>query len=333
MDDTSNGLSKEAKDLRIVFLGTPDFAVASLDALVTEGFQIVGVITAPDKAAGRGLYMQQSAVKGYAVQHGIPLLQPEKLKDPTFLGALEELKPDIQVVVAFRMLPEVVWKLPPGGTINVHGSLLPQYRGAAPINWVIINGEKETGITTFKLQHQIDTGDILLQEKVAITPNETAGKLHDKLKEVGAQLLVKTIKGLANGTLNEKPQSSIVNLLGDPNQMSGNPNLQVLKHAPKLTTETCKIDWNKPVEEVFNLIRGLSPYPAAFTELKGKKLKILAAEKHLEKGAATPGTIETDNKTFFRFACADGFIGITELQLEGKKKLAVEEFLRGYRAS
>lgn len=302
--------------LRIVFMGTPDFAVASLDALVQHGFQVVGVITAPDKPAGRGLQLQGSAVKKYAVENGLLVLQPPRLKDPEFIKTLQALQADVQVVVAFRMLPEVVWNGPPRGTINVHGSLLPQYRGAAPINWAIINGERETGVTTFKLQHEIDTGAILLQEKITIGETETAGELHDRMKVTGAQLLVRTLHELAAGTLQEIPQPTT----------SG-----ALKHAPKITTETCQVDWTKSIHPIYNLIRGLSPYPAAFTEFEGKKLKLFSAAKEMRVPNQTPGTFATDKKTFLKFACPDGYIVINELQLEGKKRLPVADFLRGYR--
>ncbi|MES1218372.1 MAG: methionyl-tRNA formyltransferase [Bacteroidota bacterium] len=319
--------------LRIVFMGTPEFAVASLDALVKAGCTIVGVITAPDKPAGRGMKLTESAVKKYALEHGLKILQPEKLKNAEFLEELKSLNADLQIVVAFRMLPEVVWNMPPKGTINLHGSLLPQYRGAAPINWAVINGEKETGVTTFKLKQEIDTGDILLQDKFPIGENETAGEVHDRMKEVGAKLLVKTIIGIAEGTLKEIDQSSI-----EHSQQSGSHSPftihhSPLKHAPKIFTETCKIDWNKPVAEVHNLIRGLSPFPGAFTELKGKMLKIYRSEKETSpnpsKGGAS-GRFETDKKTFLKFACTDGYIIVKELQLEGKKKMNTEDFLRGY---
>src|SRR5215203_1035819 len=253
---------------RIIFMGTPEFAVASLDALVNAGDNIVGVITAPDKPAGRGMKLQESAVKKYAVEKNLRILQPEKLKNTAFLEELKSLRADLQIVVAFRMLPEVVWNMPPMGTINVHGSLLPQYRGAAPINWAIINGEKQTGVTTFKLKHEIDTGNILLQDTIPIGENETAGELHDRLKELGAEVLVKTIHALANGTLKEISQSEI-----------SNAKSETIMHAPKIFTETCRIDWNKPVDEVHNLIRGLSPFPGAFTHLNEKLLKIYRSEK------------------------------------------------------
>ncbi len=310
---------KDFQSLRIVFMGTPEFAVASLDALVKAGCTIVGVITAPDKAAGRGMQLQQSAVKKYAVENGLHVLQPEKLKNPEFLEQLRSLNADLQIVVAFRMLPEAVWNMPPMGSVNLHGSLLPQYRGAAPINWAVINGEKETGVTTFKLKHEIDTGDILLQERFPIGENETAGEVHDKMKEIGAELLVKTVKGLAEGSLSELPQ--------DPG--SGIRD-QVIQHAPKIFTETCRIDFYKPVAEVHNLIRGLSPFPGAFTSFNGKTLKIYRTEKEPGSTRSSPGNFETDKKSFLKFACTDGYIVVKELQLEGKKKMHTEDFLRGY---
>ncbi|MGB5007895.1 MAG: methionyl-tRNA formyltransferase [Ferruginibacter sp.] len=310
---------KDFQTLRIVFMGTPEFAVASLDALVKAGCNIVGIITAPDKPAGRGLQLQQSAVKKYALENHLRVLQPEKLKNPVFLQELQSLQADLQVVVAFRMLPEVVWNMPPMGSVNLHGSLLPQYRGAAPINWAVINGEKETGVTTFKLKHEIDTGDILMQERFPIGEDENAGEVHDKMKIIGAQLLVKTVKGLADGSLKELPQSTIGNLQSK------------IQHAPRIFTETCKIDWSKPVDEVYNLVRGLAPYPAAYTILNGKKIKIFKAEKINSVPGIDPGNIETDHKTRLQFACSNGFISILELQPEGKKRMPVADFLRGYR--
>lgn len=298
-------------------MGTPEFAVASLNALVNAGCTIVAVITAPDKPAGRGMALQQSAVKQYALSKGLNILQPEKLKNPGFITELKKLNADLQIVVAFRMLPEVVWGMPPMGTINLHGSLLPQYRGAAPINWAIINGEKETGVTTFLLQQQIDTGNILMQERFPITESDNAGTLHDKMKEIGAAVLLQTVQEMANGTLQSKPQN-----IADEQQ---------LKHAPKIFTETCKIDFNKPVEEVFNLIRGLSPYPAAFTLFNNKKLKIYSADKNLTPPQIAPGHWQTDKKNYLQFACSNGSIHVLELQLEGKKKMKIDEFLRGYR--
>lgn len=316
---------KDLKSLRTVFMGTPEFAVASLDALVQAGCHIVGVITAPDKAAGRGMQLQQSAVKKYAVEKGLHILQPDKLKNPGFLEQLRSLQADLQIVVAFRMLPEAVWNMPPMGSVNLHGSLLPQYRGAAPINWAVINGEKETGVTTFKLKHEIDTGDILLQERFPIGDDETAGEVHDKMKAIGAQLLVRTVAGLAEGTLKETPQLSTGNL---PAGEADRP--ETLKHAPKIFTETCRIDFSKTVNEVHNLVRGLSPFPGAFTSLDGKTLKIFRTEKQPGSTGSACGSFETDKKQFLKFACADGYVLVKELQLEGKKRMAVEDFLRGY---
>lgn len=320
---------KTPAQLRIVFMGTPDFAVASLDELVKAGYQIVGVVTAPDKPAGRGMQLQQSAIKKYAVAHQLKILQPEKLKAPAFLAELSALKADLQIVVAFRMLPELVWNMPPMGTVNLHGSLLPQYRGAAPINWAIINGEKETGVTTFKLKHEIDTGDILLQERIPIGDNESAGELHDKMKHIGAGLLVKTVKELANGTVSQKPQS--VELKPDPALLHPQNHI---KHAPKIFTDSCRIDFNQSVEKIYNLIRGLSPFPGAFTFLKGKMLKIYKSQKESVLNTheqLTPGHYKTDGKTFLKFSCCNGYILCKEIQWEGKKRMTIEEFLRGFR--
>ena len=320
MSETITTTSKIKNFPRIVFMGTPEFAVASIDALVQAGFNIVGVVTAPDKPSGRGMKINESAVKKYAVEKGLLVLQPEKLKNPSFLLALQSLHADIQIVVAFRMLPELVWNMPPLGTINVHGSLLPQYRGAAPINWAIINGETKTGVTTFKLQHAIDTGNILLQASVDISENETAGELHDQLKQTGANLLVQTMQQLIAGALTEKQQDQI----SDQQQ-------PILHHAPKLFTETCKIDWAKPTADIHNLIRGLSPYPAAFSYLQNKLLKIYRSKKEIAPHQLQPGTIDTDEKTYLKFATTDGFIHVLDIQLEGKKRLLIEDFLRGYR--
>ena len=305
--------------LRIIFMGTPEFAVFSLARLVDAGYNIVAVITAPDKLSGRGMQMNESAIKKYALSKGLKILQPEKLKNPDFLEELKELHADLQVVVAFRMLPEVVWSMPPMGTVNLHASLLPQYRGAAPINWAIINGEKETGVTTFKLQQEIDTGNILLQEKIKIGDEENAGELHDKMMETGAGLLLQTIDGLVSNKVKETEQQHIEH-----------STLQ-LHHAPKIFTETCEIKWHKSVDEIYNLIRGLSPYPAAFTFLKEKKLKIFSAKKEFANSKENSGEVITDNKTYLKFACNNGYISVTEIQLEGKKKMKVEEFLRGWR--
>ncbi|MES3017211.1 MAG: methionyl-tRNA formyltransferase [Bacteroidota bacterium] len=301
--------------MKIVFMGTPDFAVASLKALVDNGFDIVGVITAPDKPAGRGQKINESAVKKYAVDQGLNILQPVKLKDPQFLENLKALQADLQVIVAFRMLPEVVWAMPPHGTVNLHGSLLPQYRGAAPINWAIINGEHETGVSTFFLKQEIDTGDLLFSERVAISKTDSAGDLHDKLMDTGADLLLKTVKAIESGKYKEQPQE-----VSDQ-----------LKTAPKIFKEDCFINWDQPVEKVYNFIRGLSPYPTSYTHLQEKNLKIFSAELEKTDLGSKPGEVITDNKTFLKFACTDGFISVLELQLEGKKRMKVDEFLRGIR--
>jgi methionyl-tRNA formyltransferase len=301
-------------------MGTPEFAVPSLDKLFNANFDIAAVITAPDKPAGRGMHLTQSAVKKYSLEKNLKILQPEKLKDPNFIAELQSLKSDVFVVVAFRMLPEIVWNMPPLGTINLHASLLPQYRGAAPINWVIINGEKETGLTTFKLQHEIDTGNILLQQKMPISDDENAGSLHDRMMIAGGDLLVKTLKELEKGRLQEVQQNDIKIHTEHS-----------LKHAPKIFTETCEIDWNKSTDEIYNLIRGLSPYPAAFTFLEGKKLKIFTADKEKMDKIIEPGKTFTDRKSFLKFATIDGFISVKGIQLEGKKKMDTRDFLRGWR--
>lgn len=325
-------------NIRIVFMGTPEFAVASLDALVQAGANVVGVVTAPDKPAGRGMKMTESAVKKYAVAKNIPVLQPVKLKDTAFLADLRDLHADLQVVVAFRMLPEVVWNMPPMGTINVHGSLLPQYRGAAPINWAVINGEKVTGVTTFKLQHEIDTGHILLQDSFPIGDEDDAGTVHDYMKEVGARLLVRTVEGLLTGTIHETSQEAIIAGKADAGvsgavATAANAGAQAveLKHAPKIFTETARIDWNRSVYEVHNLIRGLSPYPGAFTYLQDKVLKIFRSSKEIAPPTIPPGTADTNGKSYLKFACADGYIHVLDIQLEGKKRMLIEDFLRGYR--
>ncbi|RYD55618.1 MAG: methionyl-tRNA formyltransferase [Sphingobacteriales bacterium] len=307
---------KSFKDFRIIFFGTPDFAVASLRAIVEAGAQVVVVVTAPDKPAGRGMQLHASAVKQYAQSVDLPVLQPEKLKDPIFISELRGYNPDLQIVVAFRMLPEAVWSMPPLGTVNVHASLLPQYRGAAPINWAIINGETETGVTTFKLKHEIDTGNILMQEKVAIEPEDNIGSLYEKLMNQGAALLVKTVQGLAEGSLNEISQDVATS---------------TLKHAPKIFKETALIDWTKPVKDIHNLVRGLSPIPAAYCMFQWKVLKIYRSHYEVAQHDKEPGDFDTDNKTYLRFAVADGWLYADELQLEGKKRMDVEAFLRGYR--
>ena len=306
------------KKPRIVFMGTPAFAVASLDALIQAKMNVVGVVTAPDKPGGRGMQLQQSAVKQYALQHHLPLLQPEKLKDPAFFEALSKWAPTIQVVVAFRMLPEKIWSFPPMGTLNVHGSLLPQYRGAAPINWAIINGEKETGVTTFQLQHAIDTGAILLQEKIAIQPHMTAGELHDNMMHVGAKVLVKTLEGLFENTIKAKPQNA-------------SDDSETLKHAPKIFTKDCEIDWTLPVEQIHNMVRGLAPFPGSITKVEGKTVKLYSTRIELAKPKENPGTWLTDGKTFAKFACSNGYLVLNDIQWEGKKRMSIPDFLRGYR--
>ena len=302
--------------MRIVFMGTPQFAVASLDALIKAGSDIIAIVTAPDKPAGRGQKISESAVKEYAVANGIKVLQPEKLKNPEFLEELKALKADLQVVVAFRMLPEVVWSMPTKGTINLHASLLPQYRGAAPINWALINGESESGVTTFFLKQAIDTGDILFTEKVTLTGLETAGQLHDRLMDKGAGLLVKTVKGIESGRYNEHPQSQLEHGVE-------------LKHAPKIFKEDCLIDWNQPAKAIYNKIRGLSPAPTAYTLLNEKVLKVYLSTYELAEPGIAPGAFLTDGKTYLKFAAADGFVCVTDVQLEGKKRLDIKDFLRG----
>lgn len=305
------------KNFRIVFFGTPEFAVASLDILYKNNFQIMAVVTSPDKPAGRKLKVRESAVKEYAIAHNLPVLQPLKLKDPEFIRQLQILKADVHVVVAFRMLPEIVWDMPPHGTINLHASLLPQYRGAAPINRAIINGETVTGVTTFKLQHAIDTGEIIDSQKVSIGENETAGELHDKLMTEGAQLLLKTIKAIASGDYKTMPQPHL-------------PDTEI-HHAPKIFKEDCRISWDMETDKIYNLIRGLSPSPSAWTTLNGKTLKVFVVEKTSSKNIPNPGTAETDHATYLRIATSDGWIYLKEIQLEGKKRMVIEGFLRGYR--
>ena len=303
---------------RIVFMGTPAFAVASLSALLQAKMNVVGVVTAPDKPAGRGMQLQQSAVKQFALAHDLPILQPEKLKSSEFFEALKQWQPDLQVVVAFRMLPEQIWSFPPMGTLNVHGSLLPQYRGAAPINWAIINGEKETGVTTFQLQHAIDTGAILLQDRIPIAPNNTAGEIHDTMMEVGAQLLVKTLHGLFDNSIKAVPQEKVI----------GNIALQ---HAPKIFTKDCEIDWEKPCASIHNLIRGLAPFPGAITKIDGKIVKLFLTQMIEGTPTEIPGSFVTDGKTYAKIACKDGYIGLSDIQWEGKKRMPIIDFLRGYR--
>lgn len=302
-------------------MGTPEFAVPCLDVLIKNNYNVVGVVTVPDKPAGRGQQLQESAVKKFAVANGIKVLQPLKLKDPEFIAELKSLNADLQIVVAFRMLPEEVWNMPKLGTYNLHGSLLPKYRGAAPINWAIINGETESGVTTFKLKHEIDTGNTLFQEKVKISEITTAGDLHDELMKVGAELVLKTVKAVEAGTVELKKQDD-----------------SLAVHAPKIFKETCKINWSKTPTEIYNLIRGLSPYPGAFTEFKDVNgnvlsLKIFSSVKEETSHTQTNGSVTSDNKTFLKVACSGGYINVKELQLQGKKKMTTEEFLRGYHFS
>ncbi|MBB3186487.1 methionyl-tRNA formyltransferase [Microbacter margulisiae] len=313
----------EKKDLKIVFMGTPDFAVASLRLLVENQYNVVAVITAPDKPAGRGQKVQISAVKQYALQQNLPILQPEKLKNHDFLQTLSRFKPDLQIVVAFRMLPEAVWSLPLLGTFNLHASLLPDYRGAAPINWAIINGETETGVTTFFLSHEIDTGEIILQKRIPIYDHDSAGDLHDRLMAEGSTLVLETV----NLVLSEQPIQTLKQIEN-----------AVVKSAPKLFTETCKINWSKSVDQLFNFIRGLSPYPAAWSELilsdtKISSLKIFETEKEITQHQLPFGSIITDHKKIMKVAVNNGFIVIKQLQLAGKKRMITEDFLRGYQVS
>jgi methionyl-tRNA formyltransferase len=302
------------KELRIVFMGTPEFAVPSLEVLVANNFKVVGVVTALDKPQGRGQQLTISPVKEAAIRLGIPVLQPTNLKSQEFLSELLGLNANLQVVVAFRMLPEAVWTMPELGTFNLHASLLPQYRGAAPINWAIINGEKETGVTTFFLRHEIDTGNILFQERENITSEDTAGSLYERLMKKGAQLVLKTVQAIANENIQPIAQQEPAGL----------------KKAPKIFKETCKIDWNQPAESIRNFVRGLSPYPAAWTEINGKTFKIYAVTNEGERKAqSSPGTFDSDNKSYICAAAADGWIRIDELQAEGKRRMKVEEFLKG----
>lgn len=304
--------------MRIVFMGTPDFAVACLAALVDSSHDICGVITAPDKPAGRGQKMHESAVKKYAEKHDLTILQPTNLKDENFTKELRNLNADLFVVVAFRMLPEVVWKMPPHGTFNLHASLLPQYRGAAPINWAVINGETISGVTTFFLQHEIDTGNIIKQVEVPIAPNDTAGDLHDKLMQVGAKLVVETADAIAAGTVAPQPQKDVENI----------------QHAPKIFKPDCEIKWDQKTKTVYNFIRGLSPYPAAHTYIYKDKeqlqLKIFQATPIEEQHTKAPGTIERIDKKSFRIATQDGWILPTTVQLQGKKKMNTQDLLNGF---
>lgn len=301
--------------LRLIFMGTPEFAVASLETLITHGCHVVAVITAPDKPQGRGQELQGSPVKACAQQHGIPVLQPTNLKSPEFLDELRGYQADLQIVVAFRMLPEAVWSMPRLGTFNLHASLLPQYRGAAPINWAIINGEKETGVTTFFLRHEIDTGNILFQEKEPILPDDDAGTLYERLMNKGAQLVLRTVHAIASGEYKAMEQ----------------PLTEELRSAPKIFKETCAINWHHSSVTIRDFVRGLSPYPAAWTKIHDKVYKIYRVEV-LPSGLGDRNHVWlTDNKTYLHFRSADGWVAVTDLQPEGRKRMNVQEFFRGNR--
>jgi len=315
-------ISAQPDSFRIIFLGTPGFAVASLDALIRNGFQVVAVVSAPAKPAGRGLEMHQPEVASYAIQNHLPLFQPEKLSDPAFLEKISALKADLQIVVAFRMMPEKLWNMPRLGTFNLHASLLPQYRGAAPINHAIINGEKETGVTTFFLKHEIDTGDILLHEKVQIGEDETAGALHDRLMMAGAALVVKTASLVRDGKINGTPQENIP--------------ADQLRMAPKIYKPGCRISWNNGSRAIHDFVRGLSPYPAAWTVFlspdgKLQEVKVFKSEPVAANHEARPGAIDTDRKHYLHVYCHDGYVKILELQLAGKKRMSTGELLRGFK--
>ncbi|MDD6473615.1 MAG: methionyl-tRNA formyltransferase [Bacteroidales bacterium] len=312
----------EKKELRIIYMGTPDFAVESLRCLVEGGYNIVGVVTMPDKPANRGHKLQQSPVKQYAVEHGLHVMQPERLKDEAFIEELRSLHADLQIVVAFRMLPEVVWAMPRLGTFNLHASLLPQYRGAAPINWAVINGETRTGITTFFLKHEIDTGEVIQQVEIPISDTDNVGTVHDRLMKLGGDLVVETVDRILTGTVKSIPQEDIA-VTGE------------LKPAPKIFKETCRINWNQPTKRVYNFVRGLSPYPGAWTEMEQQGaeplvIKIFETSKLTNDPKCAPGTLQTDNRHFIHIATQDGWIDVKSLQLPNKKRLTVEELLRGY---
>ena len=301
-------------------MGTPEFAVPSLEGAVKAGNEVVAVVTSPDKPAGRGQRIHESAVKKTALSYGMDILQPEKLKDPAFLEKLRSYNADLFVVVAFRMLPEEVWKMPASGTINLHASLLPQYRGAAPINWAIINGETVTGTTVFFINNEIDRGNIISYHEEAINPDDNAGTMHDRLMHSGAKHLAKAINEIAHGSFNNIPQETLQDM--------------PLKIAPKIFRETCKIDWNNDVSSLHNFVRGLSPYPAAWTQLRSEKkecatIKIFETNVFLDSPVQTPGTVDTDGKTYLRIAARDGWLYIRNLQLEGKKRMDISDFLRG----
>ena len=299
--------------LRIIFMGTPEFAVPSLRSLVESNSNVIAVITVPDKPAGRGQKQMSSPVKIYAEEQGIPVLQPEKLKNSEFIAQLKALNADLQVVVAFRMLPEIVWNMPKYGTFNLHGSLLPQYRGAAPINWAVINGETESGVTTFFIEKEIDTGKIIFQERDPISPDDDAGSVYERLMEIGGKLVLKTVRAIEEGNYPQEAQDES----------------KEIKLAPKIFRETCEIDWTKPAEKIHNFVRGLSPYPAAWTTLNGLSCKIFKTSMTEDSSAGEPGEFRTDNKTFLQFRTGDFWLAVEVLQLEGKKKMAIGDFLRG----
>lgn len=311
------------KKYRVVFMGTPEFAVCSLDAIITRGYEVAAIVTSVDKPAGRGRNTRESAVKKFAKSAGLRVLQPRNLKDPSFIDKLTELEADVFIVVAFRMLPEEVWKIPPSGTINLHASLLPQYRGAAPVNHVLINGEKVTGVTTFLIDDEIDTGKILLRREVPVTESENAGSLHDKLMIAGAELIINTLEGLEKGLVSPKSQAEFMT--------EG----ETLKTAPKLTPDFCTIDWNNDPGTLHNFIRGLSPYPGARTSFRNDEktisFKIYESLPGFESHDRDPGEIITDGKKILRIACKGGFLNILSLQVEGKRRLGTEEFLNGFR--
>lgn len=313
------------QDFRIVYMGTPDFAVEGLKALVEGGYNIVGVVTMPDKPMGRHQdTLQPSPVKVYAQEHGLKIMQPVKLKDPEFVEELRSLRADLQIVVAFRMLPEIVWSMPKYGTFNAHASLLPKYRGAAPINWAVINGETETGITTFLLKHEIDTGDIIDQVRIPIADTDNVEIVHDKLMELSGKLVTKTVDSIIDGTFTTTPQDEW--LKDGAKEDSFAP-------APKIFRETCRIDWNQPTKKIYDFIRGLSPYPAAWTTLNGKAVKIYETEKEFTAHNLQIGTIISDGKSTFKVATHDGYINVKVLQLEGKKRMPVADLLRGFKVT
>ncbi len=310
------------KEFRIIFMGTPEFAVESLAVLLQNNYNVIGVVTSPDKPAGRGQKISQSAVKTFALQNNLLVLQPVKLKDEIFHQQLKQLNADLQIIVAFRMLPQSIWSMPRLGSINLHASLLPNYRGAAPINWAIINGETSTGVTTFFLKHEIDTGDILFQEGTPIEPDDNAGSIHDKLMIQGAQLLSKTVNAILNNSYAEVPQNQVQST--------------IIHHAPKIYKENCNVNWNLSARTIHNLVRGLSPYPAAWANFLDENgclhpFKLFKTRIEIDNHQFEPGKIETDEKTFLKVAVKDGFIFIEDIQMSGKRRISIQEFLRGFK--